>query len=209
MKLFGNGRMFLAVLLFVGLGWPCQVYASVAPLTQIKGTVEGILDIMRDAGLNDPARKEERRVRILALVDQRFDFAEMARRTLGRSWNGLTAEERSQFQQLFSDLLKFNYIGRIEAYSDEKIEYDKELFSQNSLEQARVYTKILKNGHEIPINYNVIKKGEEWFVYDVVIEGVSLVRNYQQEFSRILNKEKFPGLVRRMQEKIVSNEATR
>ena len=210
MKLMMKGKRLLGLLTVMVLILSSQVSgASVAPLEQIKGTVEGILAVMQDEGLSAHAQKEERRTRIMALVDERFDFAEMSKRTLGRNWKARTSEERAEFQKLFSDLLKNNYIGRVEAYSDERVEYAKEIFSKNKSERARVYTKILKNGHEIPINYSLMKKGDEWFVYDVVIEGVSLVRNYRTEFGRILNKEKFPGLVKRMQEKIESNEAKR
>jgi phospholipid transport system substrate-binding protein len=208
MKLMMKEKWFLGLLAVMVLVLSSQVTgASVAPLEQIRGTVEEILAVMRDEVLSVPAQKDERRAKLLVLVDERFDFAEMAKRSLGRNWKVRTSEERTEFQDLFSDLMKNTYIGRIEAYSDEKIEYTKEIFSRNKSDRARVYTKILKNGHEIPINYSLMKNGDEWLVYDVIIEGVSLVRNYRIEFARILNKEKFPGLVRRMQEKTKRNEA--
>ncbi len=207
MMKWGSLPSVVVVLVFI---FSAQVSeASIAPLQQLKGTVEGIMAIMQDEGFSAPARKEERRARLLALVDERFDFEEMSKRTLGRAWKSLNGAERVQFKQLFSDLLKNTYIGRIESYSDEKVEYAKEVFSRNKNDRAKVYTNILKNGHEIPINYSLVKKDDEWFVYDVVIEGVSLVRNYRTEFGRILNKEKFPGLIKRMQKKIEINEAKR
>jgi phospholipid transport system substrate-binding protein len=208
MKLLMNGKKLLGGVALLLLIWSAPAAgASMTPLAQVKESVQAILAIMQDPALGTPANKEVRRERILALVNARFDFAEMAKMTLGRNWKPRTKPEKDEFQNLFSDLLKHNYIGRIEAYSDEKIEYAKELFSQNSQDKARVYTNILKNGHEIPINYSMLKKGDEWFVYDVVIEGVSLVRNYRTEFERIINKEDFPGLLKRMREKIASNEA--
>jgi phospholipid transport system substrate-binding protein len=208
MKLMMKGKWLLGLLAVMVLVLSSQVTgASVAPLEQIRGTVEEILAVMRDEVLSVPGQKDERRAKLLVLVDERFDFAEMAKRSLGRNWKVRTSEERTEFQDLFSDLMKNTYIGRIEAYSDEKIEYTKEIFSRNKSGRARVYTKILKNGHEIPINYSLMKNGDEWLVYDVIIEGVSLVRNYRIEFARILNKEKFPGLVSRMQEKIKRNKA--
>ncbi len=211
MKLMVKGKVLLAgALALLFLVFSSQASgASVAPLQQLKGTVEGILAIMQDEGFRAEARKEERRARIMALVDERFDFEEMSQRTLGRAWKELSGAERAQFQQLFADLLKNTYISRIESYSDEKVEYAKEIFGRNKEDRAKVYTNILKNGHEIPINYSLSQKGEEWFVYDVDIEGVSLVRNYRTEFGRILNKEKFSGLVKRLQEKAESNEAKR
>lgn len=209
MKLRMSGKKFRWGLAILFLVWSAPVSgAPLTPLAQVQGTVQAILAIMQDPALGTPANKELRRDRIMALVDERFDFAEMAKLTLARNWKARSREEKDEFQKLFADLLKHNYIGRIEAYSDEKVEYAKELFSQNNKKQARVYTIILKNGHKIPINYSLLEKGDEWFVYDVVIEGVSLVRNYRTEFDRIINKEDFPGLVKRMREKIESNEAS-
>lgn len=212
MKLLSNWKSFFGLFVmgvFFVLSSSQVSGASVAPLEQIRGTVEGVLAIMQDEALRTPAQSEERRAQIMALVDERFDFEEMSKRTLGRNWKTRTKAEKAEFQELFSDLLKFNYIGRVEAYSDETVEYAKEIFSQNKSDRVRVYTNVLQNGHEIPINYSLMQKGDEWFIYDVNIEGVSLVRNYRTEFGRILNKEKFPGLVERMREKIARNEAKR
>ncbi|MDF1577597.1 MAG: ABC transporter substrate-binding protein [Desulfobulbales bacterium] len=183
--------------------------ASITPLEQIRETVGSILTVMQDKELSGPERRGERRERIMALVQHRFDFAEMSQRTLGRDWKNRTDAEKKEFQHLFAELLKNTYIGRVDAHSDEKIEYARELFSQNDPYRARVYTNIIKNGRGIPINYSLVKKGDEWFVYDVIIEGVSLVRNYRNEFGRILGQEDFAGLVKRMREKIESNEAQR
>lgn len=210
MKLTMKGKVLSVALALVASVLSAQASgASVAPLQQLKGTVEGILAVMQDEGLSAQTRRQERRNLIMALVDERFDFEEMSQRTLGKAWKELTEAERTQFQQLLADLLKNTYIDRIESYSDEKVEYAKEIFGRDKKDRAKVYTNILKNGQQIPINYSLSKKGEEWFVYDVDIEGVSLVRNYRTEFGRILNKEKFAGLVKRMQEKIESNEAKR
>ncbi len=183
--------------------------ASVTPLEQLRETVEAILNVMQDEKLSGPEQREERRERIMNIVQQRFDFAEISQRTLGKDWQGLTDEEKKEFQHLFAELLKNTYVSRIDAYSDEKVEYTKEIFSRNSPDRARVYTNILKNSQAIPINYSLVQKGDEWFVYDVIIEGVSLVRNYRAEFGRILGNEDFAGLIKRMREKIESNEAQR
>jgi phospholipid transport system substrate-binding protein len=186
---------------------PCA--QATTPLEQVKGTVEGILALMRDEALSDPLRREERRAMIMARIDSRFNFKEMSRRSLAKAWKGLSNEEKELFIKLFSELLKNNYIGRIESYSDEIMEYAKEVINQNKKTRAKVYTNILKNGSEIPINYVLMKKGDGWFVYDVDIEGVSLVRNYRSEFKRILNKEKFAGLIKRLHEKNAKNKSER
>ena len=195
----------VAVVLSVGLS--CARASE--PMEQIKGTVESILALMRDEALSDPLRKEERRGLIMAQVDERFNFEEMSKRTLAKAWKVRSNEEKELFVKLFSELLKNNYIARIESYSDEIITYDNELIDQNKKTRAKVYTSIQKNGKEVPVNYVLMNKEADWFVYDVSIEGVSLVRNYRSEFARILNKEKFAGLVDRMQEKNAENKAER
>ena len=206
-KKTGTAMVITIAAIVLSTGISCAM--ATTPLEQVKGTVEDILSLMRDETLSDPLRKEERRARITALVDARFNFEEMSKRSLAKAWRGRSAEEKEQFVQLFSELLKNNYIGRIESYSDEVIEYAKELFAQNKKTRAKVYTNILKNGEEIPINYVLMKKGDEWFVYDVDIEGVSLVRNYRSEFKRIISKDKFAGLIKQMQEKNAKNKAER
>ena len=208
-SILGNIRAgMMALFLLLILSAP-SFAASLTPLEQLRGTVEAILNVLQDKELSGPEQREERRERVMAIIQQRFDFSEMSQRTLGKNWKSLTDEEKKEFQHLFSELLKNTYFGRIDAYSDEKVEYAKELFSRNSPDRARVYTDILKNSQTIPINYSLVKKGDEWFVYDVIIEGVSLVRNYRSEFGRILGNEDFAGLIKRMREKIESNEAQR
>jgi len=196
------------ILLLVGLT-PLQVVASGPPLEQVRGTVEEILGVMKNEEFRAPEQKDERRSRIMALVDQRFDYEEMSKRTLARNWKDRTESEKKNFEKLFSELLKNTYIGRIEAYSDEKIEYTREIFDQQSMSRAMVYTSIVSNNRDIPINYMLINRGEQWLVYDVVIEGVSLVRNYRTEFARIISRDKFAGLMVKMQEKVAANEAAR
>jgi len=137
--------------------------------------------------------------RIMAEVDRRFDFVEMSMRALGRPWRGLNREQRVEFVRLFSELLKKTYIRRIESYSDEKVEFRKE---NRDGKRAMVYSAIIRGDQEIPINYAMKLKKGTWRVYDVVIEGVSLVRNYRTEFSRVLRKEKYAGLVSRLRRKI-------
>jgi len=185
----------------------CARLAS--PLEQVKGTVEGILVLLRDEALSDPLRIDERRAMIMALVDERFNFEEMSKRTLAKAWRDRSNEEKELFVKLFSEILKNNYIARIESYHDETVTFVKELMGQKKKTRAKVYTKILKDGKEIPINYTLMKKGDGWFIYDVNIEGVSLVRNYRSEFGRILSKEKFSELIKRMQEKIAKNKEER
>ena len=183
--------------------------AGIGPLDQVRGMVDNILTIMKDDKLSAPGKKDERRDTIMVEVEKRFDFREMSKRTLARNWKSRSEPERKEFQELFSELLKHTYIGRVEAYSNEQVIYPKVVLDKKKKNKAMVYSKVLKNNQEIPINYRLYKKNGEWFVYDVVIEGVSLVRNYRTEFGRVISKEKYPGLISKIKEKIEKNEASR
>jgi len=195
----------VAVLLLLS----AQVQAAVGPLEQVRETVSGIIGVMQNKEFDKPALKTARRDKIMAYVTQRFDFEEMSRQTLGAKWRDLSPEQRKEFAHLFSELLKNTYIGRVEAYSDEEVKYDREVFDGDQQSKAMVYTKVVKNNQEIPINYKLMARKGEWFVYDVMIEGVSLIRNYRTEFSRILNQEQYSGLVKRLQEKIDGRETAK
>lgn len=197
---------FAVMLIFVVL--PAGVSSAskaVSPLTEVQNTVEKILSIMRDETLAVDEKKAQRRQMILSEVEARFDFEEMSMRTLARNWRVLNREEKKNFEQLFTKLLEDSYTTKIESYSGEKVLYKKEVINAN---KALVYTAIVKNKQEIPINYKLKNEQDKWLVYDVVIEGVSLVRNYRTQFEQIFNKEKYSGLIKRMEEKIQKNEET-
>jgi len=176
------------------------------PLEQVRATVQGIIGVMQNKDLQQADKKDQRQAAIMKYVNQRFDFEEMSKLTLASKWRERTPEEKKNFQELFADLLKNSYLGRIEAYSGEKVQYEREIFDSDQRTRAIVYTKVIKNNQEIPINYMMLNKQGEWYVYDVKIEGVSLVRNYRTEFARIISEEKYAGLIKRMKEKIASRE---
>lgn len=198
--------VFFAMLISL---WGTQVEAAISPLEQVRTTVSGIIGVMQSAEMGKPDKKMARREKIIAYVDQRFDFEEMSRQTLAAKWRELSPEQRQDFIRLFAELLKNTYIGRVEAYSGEPIRFEKEVFDGDQQVRAMVYTKVVKNNQEIPINYKLIARKDEWLVYDVLIEGVSLIRNYRTEFARILNQEQYAGLIKRLQEKVDKQESAR
>ena len=199
------GGIVLLALVLAGV----SVSAAIDPMEQVKTTVTGIIGVMQNKELGKPDKKIARREKIMAYVSQRFDFEEISRQTLAVNWRELSPEQRKNFERLFSELLKNTYIGRVEAYSNEVVQFEKEVFDGDQRTKVMVYTKVVKNNQEIPINYKLMAKNDDWFVYDVMIEGVSLVRNYRTEFAKILNQEQYPGLIKRLQEKIDSREVTK
>jgi phospholipid transport system substrate-binding protein len=208
MNRFFGGRLALLVIMLISL-WGAQVEAAISPLEQVRTTVTGIIGVMQSKDLAKPDKKIARREKIMAYVTQRFDFEEMSKQTLAAKWRDLSPDQRKEFIRLFSELLKNTYIGRVEAYSDEEILFDKELFDGDQQTRAMVYTKVVKNNQEIPINYKLMVKNDEWFVYDVMIEGVSLIRNYRTEFARVLNQERYAGLIKRLQDKVDKRESAK
>lgn len=202
----GGGIWFVVMLVFLGAA---QAGAIISPLEQVRTTVSGIIGVMQSKEMAKPENKIVRRQKIIAFVDQRFDFEEMSRQTLAVKWRELSPEQRKEFERLFADLLKNTYIGRVEAYSDEEIIFDKEVFDGGQQTRAMVYTKVVKNNLDIPINYKLLVRNGEWFVYDVMIEGVSLIRNYRTEFARVLNQERYAGLMKRLQDKIDKRDSAK
>ncbi|HVG76764.1 MAG TPA: ABC transporter substrate-binding protein, partial [Patescibacteria group bacterium] len=169
------------------------------PTDQLKAQIDRVIKALEDPELKKEGRAKDRRAAVRKIANDIFDFSETARRSLGRHWQGRTPAERDEFVQLFSDLLERSYISKIETYGGEKI-----LYNSDSVEgdQAKVQTKLVaKGGSEIPIEYRMHKAGDRWLVYDVVIEGVSLVANYRTQFNKIIQTSSFKELMNKMKNK--------
>lgn len=184
----------LFFILFITFG--ASVFpASTGPMDQVKSTVDAILGTLKDSRLD----RESRRAKIRSLIDKRFDFQAMSQLALAINWKEATLQERASFVKLFSRLLQDTYMGRIEAYTDERVDYVREEIEG---ERAVISTLIVTKNVDIPIRYRMRRRGEEWLVYDVVIEEVSLIRNYRSTYREIVKKEGFNGLLARMEQKI-------
>ncbi|MBI5055544.1 MAG: ABC transporter substrate-binding protein [Nitrospirae bacterium] len=194
-------KILLLVTAFSILSFRVPVMAVNTPAESVKSTVDAVIDTLKDKGLSAPDRKQERRARIKALINDRFDFEEMSRRSLARHWSERTAEEKKEFVSLFSELLRSSYIGKIESYTDEKITYDKETLKGDG-KYAEVDTTIVTKNVSIPIEYRLMLKGDKWWVYDVVIEGVSFISTYRSQYNQIIVNESYNGLLRKMKSKL-------
>ncbi len=185
----------LHILLLVQSVW---VIAG-TPEDQLRQSTERLLEILKDPQLKEEGNKDERREKLKKVIYQRFDFTEMARRSLGSEWRRRSPEEQKEFVKLFTDLLERAYLDQIESYSGEKIQYLKEREADN---YAEVATRIVDNkGQEYSVNYRLHNVHGDWKVYDVVIEDVSLVNNYRSQFNRMLAKSTFEELVNRMKQR--------
>ena len=169
------------------------------PSDQLKSQIDRVLKTLDDPELKKEGRAKERRTAVRKIANDIFDFNETARRSLGRHWQARTPAERDEFVQLFSDLLERSYISKVELYGGEKIQY---LGDTIDSDQAKVQTKLLtKGGSDIPIEYRMSRKGDRWLVYDVIIEGVSLVANYRTQFNKIIQTSSYQELVKKMKNK--------
>ncbi len=169
-----------------------------APTDAMKSTIDEVLRIIREKDLQHPSKAEERRTQLEQVVGARFDYKEMSRRALGRPWRTLSNEQKEEFVDLFRTLLTNSYADKIETYSGEGVQYLNERTEQ---EYAEVRTKVLSAKTEIPLDYRLINRGEDWRVYDVVVDGVSLVNNYRGQFRKILSASSYSDLVDQLREK--------
>ena len=177
---------------------PATLHAG-APTEEIQKTVDKAIAVLKNPSLKSESRRKERRDQIRQALLPRFDFPEMARRSLGAQWRRRTPEEQREFVGLFSDLLERAYIDRIEAFNDEQFIYTRERQDQDHAEvDAKIKTP---KGEEFSISYKLHLADQSWKVYDVVIENISLVNNYRDQFNRVITKSSYEDLIRRMKEK--------
>ena len=163
---------------------------------QIRGTIDRSIGILKDPALAAKDKKEERRDLLRKEIEPVFDFAEMAKRSLGPHWRGRTPEERKRFVALFQKVLENSYLGKIESYHGEKIRYGREMVDGP---YAEVKTLVITGkGQEIPVDYRMLEEGGKYRIYDVVIEGISLVANYRSQFNSILQNSSFGELMEKL-----------
>lgn len=167
------------------------------PTEELRKHVDEVVKLLADPALQ--SKPEERRRAIRRVAEQIFDFGETARRALGAHWNARTPAERQDFVALFADLLERSYLSKIELYSGEKVTYTGDTVTGD---QAIVKSRILaKQGSEVPIDYRMHRVDNRWLVYDVNIEGVSLVSNYRTQFNKIVQTEGYEALVLKLKAK--------
>ena len=187
--------LIFAVLLVI----PLQSYAATP-----KETVEtGVNNLLKTLG--DPAfkakSKDEQIAELGTQIEKVFDFTELSKRTLGRDWKKMSAEQQTEFVKLFKELLQGVYADRLLAYSDQKIIFDKETMLKKGRAEVQSYLQT-SDGKKIPLFYRLTDKSGSWKVYDVIIEGVSMVKNYRTQFRQILAKDSPDKLLEILRDKV-------
>jgi len=186
---------------FVLLSYLLLPVASTAggPTEQVRTTVDRVLTLIRNLSPKSKAQTEAQRAQLVEVISPRFDFSEMAKRSLGRHWAGRTPEEQREFVKVFGALMGKSYADNIEFYNTQNVLYIREREDQN---YAQVDTRIVaEKGSPLSVNYKLHSVDREWKIYDLVIEDISMVNNYRSQFDRIIARSSFADLVRTMKEK--------
>ena len=168
-----------------------------APTEQLHTQIDRVIKVLEDPEMAKEARMVERRTVIRRVANDIFDFTETTRRSLGPHWHARTPQEREEVTRLYADLLERSYIGKIEMYSGEKIQF---LGDTIDGDQATVRTRlVIKQGTDIPVDHRMHRvPGDRWLTYDVSIEGVSLVANYRAQFNKIIQTSGYASLVKKL-----------
>ena len=171
-----------------------------SPTEAVQETLTEVFRILEDPQLKEPAQQARRRHMLEESIGRRFDYGEMSKRTLASHWSRLTDDERAQFVAVFKGFLSDRYAGKIEGYSGEKVQY---LGERLEGQYAEVRTKLVSSKVEYPLDYRLINKAGHWHAYDIVADGVSLVRNYRSQFDKILKTGSYEELISRLQNRSV------
>jgi len=170
-----------------------------APREQVQSAIEKVTAILNAPNLKSAAKKSERIERLRQVIFPKFDFAEMAKRSLGSNWQRRTPEEQQEFVKLFRELIENSYVENIDSYNGEKVNIVGE---KQEKDFAQVNTKIVNNkGEEFAVDYRLLQSSGDWKIYDVVIENISIVNNYRSQFNRVIAKSSFEDLLQKLRDK--------
>ena len=175
-----------------------------SPTEAVRMVLAEVFRILEEPSLKAASRQSERRRLLEETIARRFDYREMSKRALASHWTRLTDAQREEFVDLFKGFLSDRYAGKIEGYSGEKVHY---LGERREGQFAEVRTKLVSNKVEIPMDYRLINKDGRWYAYDIIADGVSLVKNYRSQFDKIIVSESYDELTTRLRNRTVTEEA--
>ena len=194
-RLINSIILILAIITVI----PFQAYAA-TPKETVEDGVNNVIETLGDPAFKAKP-KDEQIATIGAEIDKIFDFKELSRRTLGKQWKKMSAEQQTEFVQLFRELLQGVYADRLLAYSDQKVLFDKEIMLKKGRAEVQSYLQTA-DGKKIPLFYRLTDKSGSWKVYDVIIEGVSMVKNYRTQFRNIISKDSPEKLLEVLRKKV-------
>lgn len=180
------------------LAWGLAPMAAETATAAIKSTIKQMLVILNDKELKAPDRAEERRQQLEKVIGNRIAYDEMAKRSLGPQWEQLNEEERQEFVRLYAQLLRDTYSSRFDRYSDEKVEFLQETLQGD---YAEVRTKLTSSKFSLDVDYRMLQRAGDWRVYDIVVDGISLVHSYRGQFTKIIRTYSYEELVAKLRQK--------
>ena len=186
-----------AVGLMMNLAMGSVCFADSEITDQLKNTIDKVINIVTDESLKND--KQARRTALRKTIDERFNYRQMVMRSLAKNWDARSDQEQKQFIALFKSLLENSYASKLESYSDEKINYIGEVTKGK---YALVKTEVVRPSSTIAVDYKLVQENGDWRVYDFVIAGVSMIRNYRSQFTKIIRKDSYEVLVQRLTDKI-------
>jgi phospholipid transport system substrate-binding protein len=190
-----HARVFWTAILLCMLSPTHDAWGG-APTDQLRGGIDRVFKILRDPEMAGEAHAPQRRKAILVAAGNIFDFGEMAKRSLGQHWSARTPAERSQFVGLFTDLMQHSYIAKVDQHGGAKMVYRSETVDGD---HAAVRTTIpLSSGSEMPLEYRMHNADARWQVYDLSIDGISLVSNYRAQFNKVIRLDSYETLVAKL-----------
>jgi len=165
--------------------------------SQLKSTIDKVIKIVKDEALKND--QQARRAALRKTIDERFNYRQMVMRSLAKNWDARSDQERQEFIALFKSLLENSYANKLEAYRDEKINYLDEIIKGD---YALIKTEVVRRSSTIGVDYKLIQENGNWKVYDFVIEGVSMIRNYRSQFTKIIRRDSYEFFVQKLTDKI-------
>ena len=174
-----------------------------APTQTVRSTLTEVFRILEDEKLKDLAKRIPRRHMLEEVIASHFDYMEMSKRALAAHWVPLTTGERAEFVELFKSFLSDRYAEKIEGYSGQQVFYLSERIEGN---YAEVRTELRSSKVEILMDYRLHMKDGTWHAYDLIVDGVSLVKNYRSQFEKIIRTSSYQELVRRLRERTVGED---
>jgi len=202
-KLFFRNRWWvIGISFFLILGAGKTVLAS--GITEgLKATIDQVIGVVTNPEYKND--RPTRRAKMKNIIFPKFNFLEMGKRSLGKKhWKQISPEERKAFVDLFGKLLENSYANKLEHYSDEKINYVDEIVKGR---YAMVKTEVVRKNDTINVDYKLIESPSNWRVYDIVVEGVSLIKNYRSQFGKIIHNDSFDALMEKLNAKVKKLEA--
>ncbi len=194
-------RQLTGVILIIAMVLMIPLHGLAAtPLETVKTGVDKVLATLTDPAFKAKA-KDQQVAQLTEAINTIFDFEELSKRTLGREWKKMNDAQQKEFIQLFRELLQGVYADRLLAYSDQKVIFDKEDILKKGTAEVQSYLQT-SDGKKIPLFYRLTDKSGSWKVYDVIIEGVSMVKNYRTQFREILAKDSPDKLLEILRNKV-------